>query len=561
VRIALRPTDTNAARELASALGVSSTLAQLLLHRGLCDPVRARDYLGPRLSELTKPDAMADREAAADRLAHAVRAGETIAVFGDYDVDGTTSAAVLSGILEQLGARVNVTLASRFEGGYGLSDIALDRVLESSPSVLVTCDCGTSDHARLERARARGVDCIVVDHHLVPSEPLPVLAFINPHRPECGFGYKGLCSAGLALSVGAAVRAKLGATIDLRTWLDLVALGTVADVAPLDGDNRRLVRAGLARLSAKDARPGVAALREIAKISPGAPIGAGDIAFRMAPRLNAAGRLGDPALALALLRARDEPTARALAAQLEQRNEERKAIESAVSAAALEQVVALYGPEPATGIVVASEAWHRGVIGITAARLSERFGVPAVVIALEHGLGHGSCRGPDGYATFDAVTGCAEHLDRFGGHQAASGMSLRADRVEAFRETFASLTPMRSSDGAHGLHTVDAVLGSGGFPMPSARDLLLLEPLGEANAEPVFLLEGARIEQSSVVGRGHLKLSLLVGKQRVSAFGLDLGERLPVRGQVVDALGPLRIDGYRGDGSLELRLTDFAISA
>ncbi len=561
MRIAFRPTDSNAARQLAGALGVSTTLAQLLLHRGFCDPARARDYLGPRLSELTKPDAMADREAAADRLARAIRAGEKIAVFGDYDVDGTTSAAVLSGILEQLGGRVTVTLASRFEGGYGLSDVALDRVLESAPSVLVTCDCGTSDHVRLERARARGVDCIVVDHHLVPSEPLPVLAFINPHRPECGFSYKGLCSAGLALSVGAAVRAKLGVTIDLRLWLDLVALGTVADVAPLDGDNRRLVRAGLMRLSAKDARPGVVALREIAKLSPGAPIGAGDIAFRIAPRLNAAGRLGDPALALALLRAPDETTARALAAQLEQRNEERKTIEAAVSAAAFEQVAALYGPEPATGIVVANEGWHRGVIGITAARLSERFGVPAVVIALEDGRGHGSCRGPDGYASFDAVTGCAEYLERFGGHQAASGMTLRADRVAAFRDAFASLTPIAAEQRGPGAHTIDAVLGSGEFPMPSARELLLLEPMGEANAEPVFLLERARVEQSSVVGRGHLKLSLMVGEHRVSAFGLDLGERLPVRGQLLDAVGPLRIDGYRGDGSLELRLTDFTLSA
>jgi single-stranded-DNA-specific exonuclease len=266
-------------------------------------------------------------------------------------------------------------------------------------------------------------------------------------------------------------------------------------------------------------------------------------------------------LALALLRAPDEGSARALAAQLEQRNVVRKPIDTAFSAAAFEQVAAIYGPEPATGIVVAHEAWHRGVIGITAARLTERFGVPAVVIALEHGRGHGSCRGPEGYKTFDAITGCAEHLERFGGHQAASGLTLHAERVAAFRDAFASLTPVAAEARGPGPHTVDAVLGSGEFPMPSARELLLLEPMGEANAEPIFLLERARVEQSSVVGRGHLKLSLLLGQQRVSAFGLDLGERLPVRGQLLDAVGPLRIDGYRGDGSLELRLTDFAISA
>ena len=264
VQVEVRQGDEKAATDLGRALGVSATFGQLLLHRGIQDPTTAKRYLEPKLAELSAPDAMADRELAAERLARAIRSGEQIAVFGDYDVDGTTSAAVLSGILEQLGGRVAVFLASRFDGGYGLSDVALARVLGCSPTVLVTCDCGTSDHARLEAARRRGIDCIVVDHHLVPGEPLPVHAFLNPHRPDCGFVYKGMCSAGLALSLGAAIRARLGSKIDLRLWLDLVALGTIADVAPLDGDNRRLVRAGLARLSAADARPGVVALREIA---------------------------------------------------------------------------------------------------------------------------------------------------------------------------------------------------------------------------------------------------------------------------------------------------------
>lgn len=562
VQVDVRQGDQKAAADLGRALGCSATFGQLLIHRGIQDLATAKSYLEPRLSELSAPDAMADRDAAADRLAHAIRAGEAITVFGDYDVDGTTSAAVLSGILEQLGGRVRVLLASRFEGGYGLSDVALERVLSTSPRVLVTCDCGTSDHPRLETARARGVDCIVVDHHLVPSEPLPVHAFLNPHRPDCGFGYKGLCSAGLALSLGAAVRTRLGAQVDLRLWLDLVALGTVADVAPLDGDNRRLVRAGLARLSAADARPGVAALREIAKISRGIPIGAGDIAFRLAPRLNAAGRLGDPMLSLALLRAKDNEQARGLAAQLERRNEERKAIEAAVSAAALAQVEAVYGSAPEAGIVVAGEGWHRGVIGITAARLCDRFGVPAVAIAIEGGVGHGSCRGPEGVRTFDAMTACAEHFIRFGGHQAASGLTIRPERVDAFRADFAAYTLRPAGGSARApQHRVDVVVGSELFALPTARELLLLEPVGEANREPVFMLERARVEHSSIVGRGHLKLGLRMGEQVVSAFGLDLGERLPAKGSVLDLVGALRLDGYRGDGSLELRLADFAPSA
>jgi single-stranded-DNA-specific exonuclease len=557
VLLDIREADQATASSLARALGVSGATAQILLHRGLSDQDLARAYLTPRLSQLSSPDAMADRDLAADRLARAVKAGERIAVFGDYDVDGTTSAAILAGILEQLGGQVAVQLASRFGGGYGLSDGALDRLLELRPSVLVTCDCGSSDHPRVERARALGIDVIVVDHHLVPAEPLPALAFLNPHRSDCGFAYKGLCSAGLALSLGAAVRARLGVELDLRGWLDLVALGTIADVAPLDGDNRRLVRAGLSLLGS-GTRPGVVALRELAKIAHGTSLGAHDVAFRMTPRLNAAGRLGDPMLTLSLLRARDLAEARGLAARIEQHNEQRKAIEAQVTAEAVAQVIALYGETPASGVVAAAEGWHRGVVGISAARLSERFGVPAVVVALEDGLGHGSCRAPDGFPLFTAVERCASQLERFGGHQAASGLTVRAERLDAFRAEFGAATAAAPSQTAEARRTrVDVVLGAGGYTLPPASDLQRLEPLGEANAEPVFYLPEARVESATVVGRGHLKLKVSVGRDRLSAFGLDLGHRAPEAGASIAAVGSLRPDAWRGGEHVELRLLEF----
>ncbi len=208
---------------------------------------------------------MVDRAALTQRMARAVRDAERIWVFGDYDCDGITSAAIFTELLRELGAEVVPRLASRFEGGYGVSDPAVDRILETRPAVLVTCDCGSSDHASLQRVTDAGVDVLVIDHHLVPDEPLPALAFINPHRPECGFAFKGLASCGLVLSLVAALRTELGAKLDVRKSLDLVAIGTIADVAPLDGDNRPLVRAGLAALRAAK-RPGVAALLEYAKI-------------------------------------------------------------------------------------------------------------------------------------------------------------------------------------------------------------------------------------------------------------------------------------------------------
>jgi single-stranded-DNA-specific exonuclease len=556
----LRPADVSRATGLGRALGVSPAIAQVLLHRGVDDEAQARAFLAPKLASLTPPDAMADRELAARRLARAIEQREHVVVFGDYDVDGTTSAAVLSGILEQLGARVSVRLASRFDGGYGLSDAAVDRLLPLEPGVLVTCDCGSSDHPRLERLRARGIDVIVVDHHLVPEAPLPVLAFLNPNRPECGFGFKSLCSAGLALSLGAAVRAVLSVSLDLRCWLDLVALGTIADVVPLRGDNRSLVRAGLALLASPDARPGIVALRESARIAEGAAIGAIDAAFRLTPRLNAAGRLGEQELTLQLLRARTLPEARALAARIEQLNDQRKAIEAEVTSAAVAQVLERHGEHPSSGVVAAGQGWHRGVIGISAARVSERFGVPAIVIGLDGEHGHGSGRAPDGVRLFDAVQACAAPLERFGGHQVALGLSVCAGNVPAFRERFEEVTRTARAEGAAPL-AVDVAIGEGAFErLPAASDLCQLEPLGEGNEEPTFLLERALVDESRTVGDGHLKLKLRVGEQRLGAFGYALAARRPEPGSTIRIAGPLRPDTWGGATGIELRITDFEVA-
>lgn len=552
MRYSVRPCDPYIARDLGQALGLAPALAQVLLHRGYKEADRAREFLSCRLSGLTAPDGMADRALAADRLARAVRSRERIAVFGDYDVDGTTSAAILSGILEQLGADVRASVGNRWVGGYGLSDPALDRIFEQRPSLLVTCDCGTSDHDRLERARQRGVDVIVVDHHLVPEQTLPAFAFLNPNRAECGFAYKGLASAGLVLSLGAAVRAALGVQLDLRTWLDLVALGTIADVAPLDGDNRRLVRAGLLRLAATDARPGIVALRDLARVR-SEQLSAIDVAFRMTPRLNAAGRMADPALTLALLRAKDPYQARQAAAKVEQCNDERKLTEKRVTDEAIAQVLAVYGESPSTGVVLFSENFHRGVVGITAARMVDRFQVPAVVIALEGDRGHGSARSPAGYPLFDALTRCRDTMLRFGGHNAAAGMTVDSARLLDFRAQFALATEDIASERA-GEMLVDVALEPDLFDLPSARDLGLLEPLGAANVEPMFLVPEARVTECGVVAGAHLKLELQFGSRTLRAFGYDMAPARVAAGEAIRALGHLRPDTWTGGDRVELRL-------
>lgn len=549
----LREADPVAARALGASCGLGSAAAQILLQRGLGDPRAAQEHLDARLSGLSSPDSMIDRDAATERLVDAIRSKQRIAIFGDYDVDGTTSAAILADILEALGGDVSAFVANRFQGGYGFSDQALDRCLEVRPSLIVTCDCGSSDLPRIARAVAAGVDVIVVDHHLVPDEPLPTVAFLNPHRPECGFPYKGMASAGLAFSLGASVRAALGQKLDLRPWLDLVALGTVADVAPLDGDNRRLVRAGLKLLARRELRPGVAALREAARLTPGIPVCATEIAFRLAPRLNAAGRLGDATITLDLLRCRDRSEGRRLAAKIEQLNDERKDTERRCTREAYAQVEEIYGKRPEHGVVVAAEGWHRGVVGITAARLVDRFHVPAVVVALDDGVGHGSGRTPDGFHLHEAFSKASQDLIRFGGHAAAAGMTLRADRVEAFRASFADASRgFREADAERPI--VDVEVDGDRYPLPSISDLARLEPLGEGNAIPLFSFPGARITERKVVGDGHLKLRLRVGDAQISTFGREMGALKDELPDTVCPLGSLRPDHWRANGSLELSL-------
>jgi single-stranded-DNA-specific exonuclease len=541
------------ARALGLALGVTPTLAGFLERSGHSDVEATRRFLNPRLSELSAPDGMLDRGAAAARLARAVRARERIAVFGDYDCDGMTSAAILSEVIEALGGEAVTLLASRFEGGYGLSGPALGRVLAANPGLLVTCDCGSSDHESLLEAKRRGIDVVVIDHHLVPDEPLPALAFLNPHRPGCGFPYKGLASCGLVLSVAAALRAELDQKLDLRPWLDLVAIGTIADVAPLDGDNRALVRAGL-KLLGEARRPGVRALLDLAGIEPCAALGAEDIAYRLAPRLNAPGRLAAPDLAVQLLLAKTSERARALAAEVEQRSLERRALQDRMLEEALAEIEG-EGWDERPAIVVGREGWNHGIVGIVAGRLASRFARPVVVIGFENGRGRGSVRGPKGARLHDALALAKDALVRFGGHQAAAGVEIELGRLAEFRERF------ELASASHGEPVRDtlgeappvAALFPGDDPRAVLADLALLEPCGEGNPKPDIALEARVIHARSVTG-GHLKLELDVSGARLGAFGVGMGERAAGIGEAVFIAGALRPDRFRGGGAVELRI-------
>ncbi|MFO0603337.1 MAG: single-stranded-DNA-specific exonuclease RecJ [Polyangiales bacterium] len=544
------------ADSLARALRLHPLVARVLVGRGVRAPEDARRYLSPRLNELSRPEAMADRDLAADRLAAAIRRRERVVVFGDYDVDGITSSALLTRVLRRLGGDVTALVASRFEGGYGLSDAALQRVLAERPAVVVTCDCGTSDHPRLASLRACGVDAIVVDHHKVPEEELPALAFLNPHRPACGFPYKHMASVGLAFSVAAAVRQRLDASLDLRGLLDLVALGTVADVAPLDGDNRILTRAGLQRIGDGEVTPGVRAL--LAEVKPKFRLAARDISFQVTPLLNAPGRLGSAMPTLRLLLEDDPSRAASLARDLALANQQRKEISAQLIQLAVRQVGEVYGDALPAGIVVAGDGWHHGMGGIVAGRLVDRYNVAVAVVSLDGEEGVGSVRAPRGAKLFDAVMACKGDLIRCGGHDGAAGLSIRRDRIDAFRAGFADAMA-RQPKPEPKASRADVTLTEADLTAELGRDLISLEPTGEGNPEVVAEVNGALLRDARPVGEGHLRVTLALGRRTIGGFVRD-GQARRERGEVpavstrVTAIGNLRLDPWSGPEAVQLEV-------
>ena len=537
-------------------LSISSTLASWLVLAGHHDAEATRRFLSPRLSELTPPHAMLDREAAAERIARAISAHERIAVFGDYDCDGITATAVLTELLRALDADVVPLIAERANGGYGVSPAAVERIHATGATLVVTCDCGSSDHASLAELLRLGVEAVVIDHHLVPDEPLPAVAFLNPQRPGCGFPFKWLASCGLALSVGAAVRARLGRTIDLNGVLDLVAIGTIADVVPLVGDNRALVRAGLARLG-EAKRPGLRALLELAKLERGHALSADEVAFRIAPRLNAPGRLGSAAVTLELLLERNPERADALAGDVEQKNAERRSIQDRILAEALAEVREERWDD-APAIVIGREGWQQGVVGIVAGRLADELGRPVVVVGFEGGIGRGSVRGPRGSRLYDALKAVSPVLVRFGGHQAAAGLEVLAPRLAELREGFAAAVLANGPALAANAQAVGLPLAAGDSLARVLGDFALLEPCGEGNPCPELTLE-ARVLRAREVKGGHLKLELeLASGDRVGAFGVAMGARATALGESVSVTGRLVRDRFRGGDAAEIRITRLA---
>lgn len=561
-RFVVRPADPRRARLLAERLGLRHLTAQLLINRGVKDEQEARRFLDPRLNDLRPPEGplpMAGFALAVERLKRAVLDREVIGIFGDYDVDGITTCALLTDFLNRAGANVSPRVARRGDGyGFGKAD-AYDLAAVGC-SLIVTGDCGTSDHETLTLCRGMGIDVIVVDHHQVPERPPEALALLNPHQPGCAFPFKGLASVGVAFYLAAALRTRLRTAgwphlPDLRDFLDLVAVGTIADLAPLSDENRVLVHAGLKELK-RCQRPGLRALCEIVGLDEGASC-ASDVAFRLAPRLNAPGRLGDASEALSLLIETDQRKARQHAEACNEMNTKRQAVQEGVLREAKAQVEEqLQAGDPAV-LVVGAQGWHAGVVGIVAAKLVDVYNRPAVVIAFEEEVGRGSARTAQKFHMYQGLQAAAPLLLRFGGHAAAAGLSLHMSNLDALRETLCSAYRQQLGSVPPTSETlVDALVSLDEVDERLAQEMTLLEPFGVGNTEPLFLLRDAELVRHRVVGSGHLQITLRTGHTVRDAIGFGLGGKANelLSGAKLQVTFVPQIDTHRGLRKVRLRV-------
>jgi single-stranded-DNA-specific exonuclease len=568
-----RHLDPRACAHLAAGLGISTIAARLLLNRGVADAERGRAYLTPALRHLHDPFLFRDMERAAGRLALAIARREPILVHGDYDVDGMTGTALLARLLELLGGDVRALVPERSEG-YGLSERRALEAARAGVRVIVAVDNGTSALAAAEAARAAGIDLIVADHHPPEGLVAPAFALLNPSVEGETYPFRGLCGAGVAFKLAWAVaqsaspgrRASPGVRESLLDALSLVAIGTVADVVPLEGENRALVRFGLRALAATR-RPGVRALLERCRLE-GEPREE-DIAFRLAPRLNAAGRMGAARLGLALLREESEPAAQGLADRLDAENRRRQEVEREVLAAALDAAPRALEAAQGRAIVLAEQGWHLGVVGIVAARLVERFWRPAVLVALEGARGRGSARSVPGIALPQAFARCREHLLGFGGHAAAAGVEIEASKVSAFRAALgAVLAEAPPPEDAGPPLEIDAEVGLTAVSRALVAELDRFAPWGRGNEPPLFAASGVSLAAAPrVVGsrQDHLQLLLRQEGAVLKGIGFGLGARAAA---LLDAGREARLDvafrpqvsRWSGAETVEVEVKDLRLS-
>ncbi len=519
------------AGELFRSLGVSPLIARILAGRGIDSVADGLQFLTPALSAMPDPFLLKGMPAAVERVLLARAGGEPVCIYGDYDVDGISGTALLVSFLRRVGVTCSYFIPNRFDDGYGLNDDALQRIIASGAMLIISVDCGITSLREAEFCRRAGVDLIILDHHM-PGATIPdAVAVVNPLQAGCSYPFKQLAGVGVAFNMLVALRSRMrlagvfgpGEEPDLREWLDLVALGTIADVVPLVGQNRIYAFYGLQKLE-KTVKPGIVALKKVAGIAD--TVTCSQVGFRLAPRLNAAGRMESAVPGVELLLGSNAGECAVIAEELDAANAERQVVERSI----LEQAAALVdnnGVYPACkSIVLASRDWHQGVIGIVASRLVERYHRPTILIAIdEQGYAKGSGRSIPGFHLLEALTACSGYLDRFGGHRYAAGVGLDAGKIDSFAAAFEAAAGRILGDAELApLLDIDAEVVAADVDLALVDELRRLEPFGAGNPEPTLMLRGVAVVERRTVGDGHLKLRLSAGGAVFNAIAFRQAE-------------------------------------
>lgn len=554
------PPDKDLTQTLSRELSLHPVAAQLLAHRGITSVEEGKQFLDPSLKNLPNPFLIPDMEKGVDRLLTAIRRGEKICLFGDYDVDGITSASLAVLFFREIGMEIETYIPDRLTEGYGLNPKAMETLKKAGVSLVVTADCGSKSHESIRRANEIGLEVIITDHHQVDCEPPPATAFINPQRGTIG---RELSGVGVLFFLLLGLRQKMreaglfsGNEPNLKKHLDLVAFGTVADMVPLTGINRVLVAFGLRELATTE-KPGLIALKETSKLS-GKEIDTSDIGFGLAPRINAGGRIGQGRMGLQLLTEGNLDRARKWSLLLDQCNTDRKSAQEKHLREAKQQVAER---ENRFGLVVAHEDWHPGIVGLVASKLCEEHYRPAIALSLRNGTAKGSARSIDGIHIVEVLERCADLLEQFGGHQAAAGLTLPVSRLESFISRFENL--IREEQYLHGklferTLAIDAHLPLAQIDPSLLEQLERLQPFGIGNPLPLFALEGVRFSEITTVGKEHLKMKVSHGSTIFPAIAFQWGNRardLKPEGRIAFTPG---WNEYLGTRTLQLKIKDIA---
>jgi single-stranded-DNA-specific exonuclease len=561
----LQPTSPYAS-QFALETGITPLKAQLLINRGISDKDSASSFLSPRLTDLLDPMLLKDMDKAVDAILYSIENQEHIAVYGDYDADGITATAVLLNLFSSINVRASSYIPDRLEEGYGLNVGAIKRLSEKGVNLLITVDCGIANRKEIEFAQGLGMKVVVTDHHQIPNNFEPVCPVVNPHRPDSLFQFRNLAGVGVAFFLTVAVRTALRdrdcfneiPEPDLKRFLDLVAIGTVGDMVPLTGQNRIITLQGIEAMKRSE-WPGIKAMKAMSGVDEKA-LSSYDLAFKLAPRLNAPGRMGHINAGLIALTTESDSVASEMARDLNIMNSQRQSIEGQIFNEIEETMIPELDLDARKIIVLARPGWHKGVMGIVASRLLEKYRRPCLLLSIEGEKATGSGRSIDGFNIFKALSSMENILEKFGGHYHAAGCTLKASDIDRFQKGLEELAlkELRDEDLIPSLH-VDAEIALSDLTLESVGDIRSLEPFGSGNPDPLYYSEGLLVLDSRVVGEKHLMLRVRQGKSTLDAMGFNLSHLHPLKQNIINMVHSPEINRWNGNKKVRLKIADLEI--